>query len=520
MEGVEGYEKIKNAKPAQKVQGRRKVTPKSRRASVQVKVKTENGEQSMAVAGPMDNYAVNTYVVNFPIDLDQLAKDLPMINSWYKSLDPAPVQKPARLTSADRAFWNNVTYKVKFGESPWPNFLAPTRDQSYEIFDILTKWLYEEHKIFVGPDGSTMAAGGPFHAVVGKTVDILVRTIMAQGTSNGTALAAQQEMREAYPFMVDGEKVVSAIPNYHLMLQEGEEKLRGVIQHAGFGQKRSKYIIKSLKIVYDRNIALIKAQNNGEIPQRIEMGQPDNVGEFVPGLLSINEFYTMDRDSVFNSLMSMDGIGVKTATCIMAFDFGFNLCAVDTHVMKMATWLGHLPESAQEDEIKAFNHLDGRYPDEIKRGIHQVFWHHPQKCSRCKRKATKYDIIVGEKSCPIEHLMTRNGGMGSRPDRKKATSPVPRKKSDSPKPRPAKRYEQFKKFKTAEDAAAAGYAIFEYPIDDDFASGSTNTSTRKIWRKIKVEEDAVVMEEDAVVMEADEMLDGEYELVEAENAEE
>jgi DNA-(apurinic or apyrimidinic site) lyase len=456
----------------------------------------------------MNNHVVSTLRIKLSIDLEKLVETRPAVYNWYESLKPAPVEKLARVTSADRHFWDHFHYKVKFGESPWPSLVSPTHEQSLEVFHILVAWLDKEHGIFVDKDGSS-SAGENRTSTDDRTIDVIVRTIMAQGTTNELALTAQQEMRVAYPYIINGRTVVGKIPNYHLMRVQGEAKLRGIIEVAGFANKRSAFIMATLNTIYERNIANTKAHNNCEIPPDTETGQPANVGDFVPGMLSIDELLNMNIIDAHNLLLSIPGIGPKTAHCVMAFNLGFDLNAVDTHVMKAARNLGWIGDYINT-EIKAFNHLDGRLPKGFKRGVHQVLWHHGVQCKRCKRNAAKDDVRDGEPICPIEHLVTRRDvkeeGQSSSRQRKKSESP----KAKVVKVKGKKVYLELDAFAGPEEAAAAGYAAFDVPIDDDFDSGSANTRIWQRWRLIKAEE---VVKEEVEEVEEDEETEEETDIV-------
>lgn len=430
-------------------------------------------------------------IVKLKINLNALKQHTPELDQWASDLPVVSVSIPTPTSATTKkmpaSYWDNRDYKVKFGETPHKTF-GPSHAQAYEVFYILSKSLREKG-IFVDCDGVVKGgAVGPTHGADTRSVDILVRTIMAQGTNNTIALASQQEMREYFTYTVDGEEVVGKIPNYHRMLQCPQQELFDVIKHAGFGGKRSIYIKSALQTVYDKNLAIIRSKNGGELPVGLELGQPLNVGHFVPGLLSLDFVTEMSKTEAFNFLADMIGIGVKTSICILEFNFGFPLCAVDTHIMKMATWLKHIPESVKT-ETACFNHLDAMYPDDIKHALHQVFWHHAQVCRRCKRKAAKDDIKEDEEVCPIEHLLERKGGKHSRTTRKfPSTSPKPRVASAKVE----KKYKALSAFKTEAAAKAAGYALWEYAMDDDFASGSVNTTMRKLYRKVKAMDQAAV----------------------------
>ena len=490
--------------------------------------------------------------IRLPYDPDHLSDTNPYMTEWVEGLHhPGKDVAQIELTAKDQAWWDNNKYKVKFDEPDHSDHLHPTAEESREVFEILTKWS-EQEGVPINADGKSVQPGVIAHGAENRTVDVLVRTIMAQGTSNENALAAQEEMREAYPYFVDGKWVKGDVPNYHMMRRQSHTKLWKVIKHAGLAFKRAQYILGCLNIVYEYNLAPINAAHDFEIPTDLELGQEPDTAQFVPGMLSLDLVCAMSKVDALNFFLQVPGIGVKTTICIMEFSLGFSLCAVDTHVMKLATWLGHLPKG-MTNEIKAFNHLDGRYPNEVKHALHQLYWHHAQLCPRCKRKAKRDDVVEGEKPCPIEHLVTREGGMGSKTGRsvspkavkpeiakrraeqakkvadkaelqkkKRATRVTKSKKSPSPTTKPKKvyvkkgaYYHDFQAYKDEAEAAIAGYELWEHPIDDNFASGSSHTKTKRVWRLKRTGDDWEALINDNVKMNAAEVLEAEVQELEA-----
>jgi endonuclease-3 len=96
-------------------------------------------------------------------------------------------------------------------------------------------------------------------------------------------------------------------------------------------------------------------------------------------------------DDVMTELVSYDGVGPKTASCVLLFCLGRDSFAVDTHVYRLSKLLGWVPQKA--DRVLAQAHLDLRVPDELKYGLHVLLIQHGRACSGCK-KAGKGDCVL------------------------------------------------------------------------------------------------------------------------------
>jgi endonuclease-3 len=63
------------------------------------------------------------------------------------------------------------------------------------------------------------------------------------------------------------------------------------------------------------------------------------------GDYSISFIKKMADNEAWDYLMSFDGVGPKTASCVMMFSLGKNFMPVDTHVHRVSKRLGLIPES-------------------------------------------------------------------------------------------------------------------------------------------------------------------------------
>jgi endonuclease III len=122
------------------------------------------------------------------------------------------------------------------------------------------------------------------------------------------------------------------------MRQQSIEKLQKVLKRAGLFMIKATGIKKCLDAVFAKNLDLL---GPGEIAYEAnESGATD----FVPGLLSLDYLYDVynkgGKQALFDSLLLLPQIGVKSACCLMGFNMALPVFAVDTHVAGMAKLLG------------------------------------------------------------------------------------------------------------------------------------------------------------------------------------
>lgn len=323
--------------------------------------------------------------------------------------------------------------------------------------------ILEEERPLLLAQVSQDNAARPMHAGQNFNFDAIVRVVLSQASTNEGALDAQQCIIHAYPYEVNGRKVVGTIPNYHLMRVQSLEKLELALMRAGLYKIKAKAIKRCLDDIYAHNLSLLGPE---EVAYRFNV---PNEPDFVPGLLSLDYLSTMfvreGKQAVFDYLVSLPLIGIKTASCIMAFRMGIPVFAVDTHVAGMAKLLGWVPQDATEEEM--CSHLDFKIVDDGKKlDLHQDFWRHRRTCARCNSRGQPGSWAYENTICPLEHLITR---------------PTPRRITGNgnrrlqPRPRVVKK-------KIDEDALRAqGMIKVTYQVDDDFDAASGVLVMRTVW---------------------------------------
>ncbi|KEF57817.1 uncharacterized protein A1O9_05737 [Exophiala aquamarina CBS 119918] len=324
--------------------------------------------------------------------------------------------------------------------------------------------LKEERPSLLAQISQNDATTPPMHAGQTFSVDAIVRVMLSQSSTNEGALDAQQCMIHAYPYMVNGVKVIGTIPNYHLMRVQSAKKLEMVLTRAGLQEKKAKYIKRCLDEIYCHNVSLISP---GEVVYRFN---DPNASDFVPGLLSvdyISEIYaTKGKQAVFDCLVRFMMIGIKSAFCIMAFRMNIPVFAVDTHVAGMVKLLGWVPQDATEDEM--CSHLDFMIEDDDKKvDLHQDFWRHRRACDRCGGRSLPGSWNYENAICPLEHLITR---------------PVPRRSLERPSKGSPQR-PRTPTVKKVDEDALRGQGMIEvtYLVDDDFDALTSAIVMRTAW---------------------------------------
>ena len=143
-------------------------------------------------------------------------------------------------------------------------------------------------------------------------LDELIKTILSQNTNDRNRDYAFYALKERFPRWID---ILSSAPG----------ELERIIAPAGLASKRSRTLRDLLSRIY-----------GGE-------------REDFPDLCA------MDPGQAFQSLVSIKGVGPKTASCVLLFSCGLPAFPVDTHIHRVTGRLGLLPEKA--DRLKAHNIL-------------------------------------------------------------------------------------------------------------------------------------------------------------------
>ncbi len=155
-------------------------------------------------------------------------------------------------------------------------------------------------------------------------LDLLIATILSQNTNDNNSYRAFLNLKKRYSTC--GE-----------LLNAKRVTIEGVIRVAGLAKQKSGAI---------KNLIT-------ELSKR--------------GSLSLNFLKRLENDSAIEQLTKFNGVGVKTASCVLLFALDRNVCPVDTHVHRTLNRIGIV---SQKTPDKTFFALNENFPDGIAHSFH------------------------------------------------------------------------------------------------------------------------------------------------------
>jgi endonuclease-3 len=135
-------------------------------------------------------------------------------------------------------------------------------------------------------------------------VDVLVATILSQNTSAANSSAGFQRLKERF---ATWDEVADA---------------------------RARAIERCIRV---SGLSRTKAPRIREVLRQLRSDR---------GRIDLAFLAGMDADRAYDALMQFDGVGPKTALCVLMFAMGMPVFPVDTHIFRIAHRLGLLPDGA------------------------------------------------------------------------------------------------------------------------------------------------------------------------------
>ncbi|MHA1737236.1 MAG: endonuclease III domain-containing protein [Candidatus Heimdallarchaeota archaeon] len=172
-----------------------------------------------------------------------------------------------------------------------------------------------------------------------EPVGELVRTILSQNTTDKNSLKAYADLQEAYPTWDD-------------LLLADEKDLADVIRSGGLANTKAKKIKKAL--------VEIKKQH---------------------GTIDLEFLADYELSKATDYLISLDGVGSKTAACVLIFSFNFPIIPADTHVHRLSNRIGVVDGSTRE---KTQELLQDEIPDKDKYSFHLNLIEHGRRICKAK----------------------------------------------------------------------------------------------------------------------------------------
>jgi endonuclease-3 len=156
-------------------------------------------------------------------------------------------------------------------------------------------------------------------------VDLLIATILSQNTNDRNSYKAFQNLKKKYS-------------NWEETAIDRVTSIEKVIKIAGLGKQKSAAIKNFLS-------SLIKER----------------------GKVSLKHLKNLSDEDVLAELTKYPGVGVKTASCVLLFSLGRNICPVDTHVHRTLNRIGIVDAKTPD---KTFLALLNNIPDNTAHSFH------------------------------------------------------------------------------------------------------------------------------------------------------
>ncbi len=219
------------------------------------------------------------------------------------------------------------------------NLLTKDESRIQEIYDLLKKH-------YPG------AFSGLLEPKRGNPVDVLVATILSQATNDTLSDRAFHSLKNAFS---SWDEVVDADP----------AEVARALAAGGLQREKTKKIQGTLRKLRD---------------------------DF--GTVTLDGLRDKSPQDTFDYLVSLPGVGPKTAACVMVFGLGKPAFPVDTHVHRLSKRLGLVPDRC--NAAKTQEHLEKITPDEIKMPLHVLMIRHGREV--CSSRKPKCSV------CPLANL--------------------------------------------------------------------------------------------------------------------
>ncbi|UJO10869.1 Putative DNA glycosylase [Fulvia fulva] len=306
-----------------------------------------------------------------------------------------------------------ANYGVILGQTPFPDYLRPTPEECFEV----TRLLEKTHGSVTVPE----AIPAPSLDVAGcgevpSVLDALIRTRLSANTTNNNSSTAFRGLVARFGTIKEG--IGKGSVDWDAVRRAPQNEVFKAIERGGLAQVKSKDIQAIIQIAYEENqerkAALMNPSDDpAGAENEPEKEKQDEVAKAKRNIISLDHLHLLSTKDAFNKMISLPGIGPKTASCVSLFCLKRPSFAVDTHVFRLCQYLGWVPKSTKKGEPKVdrhttFSHCDVRIPDELKYPLHQLLIAHGKVCPRC-RAATGMSSANWEEGCPIEHLVKRHG---------------------------------------------------------------------------------------------------------------
>lgn len=192
----------------------------------------------------------------------------------------------------------------------------------------------------------------------GDGISVLVETILSQNTSNKNSEAGYRQLRRRFK-------------SWNQVMVAPVEEVERHIRVSGLSNQKAPRIQSILRQIKERH-----------------------------GKIDLQFLDEMSDEAAFDYLMQFNGVGPKTANCVLLFAFGKELFPVDTHIHRIAIRLGLLDEKSTAEQ--AHDILKPLIVPKDRYEMHVLLIDHGRKT--CKAKSPKCEECCLLKLCPTGKL--------------------------------------------------------------------------------------------------------------------
>lgn len=214
------------------------------------------------------------------------------------------------------------------------------RDLDIELIDTIISAYHDGGKTLLTPHR-------------GNPVDVLIATILSQATSDVQSERAFQGLKRAFPTW---EEVIEADPQH----------IESAISSAGLGREKARNIQAVLKRVRD------------------DMGEMD-----------LRKLAGIDSGEAMEYLLTLPGVGPKTAACTLLFGFDVPVFPVDTHILRIGKRLGIIPPGMSAEKAQVM--LNEMIPPDKMLEFHVGLIEHGRKV--CKKRKPQCERCAISRWC-------------------------------------------------------------------------------------------------------------------------
>ncbi|KIY45393.1 DNA glycosylase [Fistulina hepatica ATCC 64428] len=286
------------------------------------------------------------------------------------SPSPSPSVLTKRASSSEPTSSSLKSKKLKLlsdylDNSPFPNFPSPTASEAAAVQALLVKAHGQPKRSQPDIAGPPLKNSAETCGAVPNVIDSLIGTILSQNTSSKNSSAAKRGLDAAF----GGDDPDDDEARFSAIVAAPLATVVDSIRSGGLANKKAATIQQLLATIHEKH-----------------------------GKYSLQHLATSDpplsNDAIMRELVSYDGVGPKTASCVLLFCLGRASFAVDTHVFRLSRLLRWVPASCGTDRVRAQAHLDVRIPDALKHDLHVLMVTHGRVCKGCNGRSTSGACIL------------------------------------------------------------------------------------------------------------------------------